>query len=283
MLNLVCHLSGIATTTAAWVDAVERHQRPDPRHPQDAARAAGAAEVRGAGGRRRQPPDGSGRRGADQGQPRRGGGFGGRRAARRPRGGAGSAVRGRGRLAGTTRRGVGRERGTRAAGQLPGVADADRGAASRRPRSRTRNSSRPADCRWRPRPSMPVRASTIWRSARSPTRCGYSISGWIFNRVGQGFRRATLRPLRRRRRVQHRSPPGPARRCRRTRVHFRQTQGCRTPRPCRQPAVADQSEREGDGGRVVEDGFESSEPGAGIERTADETCRATAAGRIAPR
>ncbi len=33
MLNLVCHLSGIATTTAAWVEAVEWHQREDPRHP----------------------------------------------------------------------------------------------------------------------------------------------------------------------------------------------------------------------------------------------------------
>ena len=62
MLNLICHLSGIATATAAWVDAVQRHQGQDPRHPQDAARPACAAEVRGAGRRRRQPPAGAGRR-----------------------------------------------------------------------------------------------------------------------------------------------------------------------------------------------------------------------------
>ena len=56
LLNLVCHLSGIATATAAWVDAVDGHQGPDPRHPQDAARSADAAEVRGPRRRRRQPP-----------------------------------------------------------------------------------------------------------------------------------------------------------------------------------------------------------------------------------
>ena len=135
MLNLVCHLSGIATTTAAWVEAVAGTRREDPRHPQDAAGAAGAAEVRGARRRWRQPPDGVGRCGVDQGQPRRGGGLGGGRAARRPRGGTRSAVRGRGRLARTARRCAGRERGTRSAGQLPDLADPDRGAAPRHARA----------------------------------------------------------------------------------------------------------------------------------------------------
>ena len=84
MLNLVCHLSGIASTTAAWVEAVEGTGAQDPRHPQDPARPAGAAEVRGPRRRRRQSPHGPRRRRADQGQPRGRRRFGGRRAARRP-------------------------------------------------------------------------------------------------------------------------------------------------------------------------------------------------------
>ena len=48
----------------------------------------------------------------------------------------GSAVRGRGRHPRATRRGARRGRGAGPAGQLPGVADADRGAAPRRPRAR---------------------------------------------------------------------------------------------------------------------------------------------------
>ena len=60
------------------------HHGKDPRHPQDAAWSARLAEVRGARRRRRQPPHGPRRRGADQGQPCRGGGFGGGRAARSP-------------------------------------------------------------------------------------------------------------------------------------------------------------------------------------------------------
>ena len=53
-----------------------RHRRQDPGHPQDAAGAAGAGEVRRALRRRGEPPDEPGRRRADQGQPRRGGRFG---------------------------------------------------------------------------------------------------------------------------------------------------------------------------------------------------------------
>ena len=136
MLNLVCHLSGIATTTARLGRGGQGHQRQDPRHPQDASRPAGAAEVRGAGRRGSQPPDGPRRCGADQGQPCRRGGFGGGRAAGRPRRRTGSTVRGRGRLARAARRGSRRRRGTRSAGQLSGVADTDRGAAPRRPFAR---------------------------------------------------------------------------------------------------------------------------------------------------
>ena len=46
------------------------HRRPGPRHPQDAARLAGAAEVRRALRRRGQPPVQPRRQGDDQGQPR---------------------------------------------------------------------------------------------------------------------------------------------------------------------------------------------------------------------
>ena len=40
-LNLLCHLSGVATATAAWVDAVAGTGGSHPRHPQDHARACG--------------------------------------------------------------------------------------------------------------------------------------------------------------------------------------------------------------------------------------------------
>ena len=40
-LNLLGQLSGVATATAAWVDAVDGHPRPHPRHPQDRARGCG--------------------------------------------------------------------------------------------------------------------------------------------------------------------------------------------------------------------------------------------------
>ncbi len=47
-----------------------RHRREDPRHAQDPARPAPGAEVRGARGRRRQPPHRPVRRGDAQGEPR---------------------------------------------------------------------------------------------------------------------------------------------------------------------------------------------------------------------
>ena len=182
-LNLVCHLSGVATATAAWVDAVRGHQAPDPRHPQDAARPAAAAEVRGARRRRRQPPARPRRRGADQGQPRRRGGIGRRGAA---------AVRA-------------------AAPDLPCEVEVDsldqldevladgaelvlldnftvwqtptRSGGARRGAGRP-NWSPPAGFRWRTPPSTPGPASTSSRSARSPIRSGRSTSAWT-SRLGE--------------------------------------------------------------------------------------------------
>ena len=55
-LNFASHLSGVATATARWVEAARGHQGPGARHPEDAAQLAGAAEVRRALRRRREPP-----------------------------------------------------------------------------------------------------------------------------------------------------------------------------------------------------------------------------------
>ena len=71
-LNYLQRLSGIATLTAQYVDAVKGHERQDSRHAQDDARLALAREVRGARRRRHEPPHGSLDRRADQGQPPRG-------------------------------------------------------------------------------------------------------------------------------------------------------------------------------------------------------------------
>ena len=72
-LNLLCHLSGVATLTRRWADALEGTRVRRPRHAQDDARSAGAREVRRALRRWRQPPHGALRRRAGQGQPRAGG------------------------------------------------------------------------------------------------------------------------------------------------------------------------------------------------------------------
>ena len=55
-LNLLGHLSGIATLTARFVEAVAGTGRRDPRHAQDDAGAAGAREGGGRRRRRTQPP-----------------------------------------------------------------------------------------------------------------------------------------------------------------------------------------------------------------------------------
>ena len=39
-LNLLCHLSGVATLTRRWADELAGHRRSGPRHPQDDARSA---------------------------------------------------------------------------------------------------------------------------------------------------------------------------------------------------------------------------------------------------
>ena len=72
------HLSGVATATAALGRRHRRHRRPRAATPARRSRAAGAAEVRRAVRRRRQPPVQPVGRGAGQGQPRRGGRRGGR-------------------------------------------------------------------------------------------------------------------------------------------------------------------------------------------------------------
>ena len=84
-LNLLCHLSGVATLTARFVQRGRGHRRPDPRHAQDHAGTEGAGEGGGRGRRRHQPPDGPLRRDPDQGEPRRAGGRAWGRRSRRAR------------------------------------------------------------------------------------------------------------------------------------------------------------------------------------------------------
>ena len=73
-LNFACHLSGVATATSHWVAALEgtRAKVLDTR--KTLPGLAGAAEVRRALRRRRQPPVQPVRPGDGQGQPRRRGG-----------------------------------------------------------------------------------------------------------------------------------------------------------------------------------------------------------------
>ena len=94
-LNLLCHLSGVATLTARFVRRGRGNRRGDPRHAQDDPGPAGAGEGRGRGGRRAQPPHGPARRGADQGEPHRPRRRPCRGGAARPRGRAGARDRGR--------------------------------------------------------------------------------------------------------------------------------------------------------------------------------------------
>ena len=69
MLNILCRLSGVATHTRRWADALEGTGRDGARHPQDDPRAARPGEVRRALRRRHQQAHGPLRRGDDQGQP----------------------------------------------------------------------------------------------------------------------------------------------------------------------------------------------------------------------
>ena len=70
-LNFLGHLSGIATLTARFAEAVRGDRGDDPRHPQDDPRPARAGEGGGRGRGRPQPPDGPLRRDPDQGEPHR--------------------------------------------------------------------------------------------------------------------------------------------------------------------------------------------------------------------
>ena len=69
-LNFLGRLSGIATLTRAYVDAVVRHSGAHRPHPEDHARPARAGTGRGRCRRRRGAPLRAGRRHPDQGQPR---------------------------------------------------------------------------------------------------------------------------------------------------------------------------------------------------------------------
>ena len=101
-LNLLCHLSGVATATAGWVDAVAGTgaRIRDTRKTTPGLRALEKYAVRVR--RRRQPPDVPVRRRAGQGQPRD----------RRRRGGEGVRA-GPGRVPGPAGRGRGATRSTR--------------------------------------------------------------------------------------------------------------------------------------------------------------------------
>ena len=164
-LNLLCHLSGVATLTARFVRAVEGTGRQDPRHAQDDPGTAGAGEGRGGGGRRDQPPDGPLRRDPDQGEPRRRSRAGwGRRcgvpARRSP------ACRSRSSAATSRRFARARGRGRPAAARQhePGRAAGGR---RRRARVPAAPSSRPrAGSRSRTSPKSPQPASISSRSAR---------------------------------------------------------------------------------------------------------------------
>ena len=92
-LNFLQALSGTATTTAKYVDAVRGTQRDDPRHAQDIAGPAHRAEIRRALRRRQQSSHRTVRRDADQGKPHRRGGLARRRGARRARASSGFAAR----------------------------------------------------------------------------------------------------------------------------------------------------------------------------------------------
>ena len=201
-LNLLCHLSGVATATRALGRRGRRHRCGRPRHPQDDAAAAGAGEVRRALRRRREPPDVAVRRGAGQGQPRGRGGRGRR--------GVPGGARGVPRRAG---RGRGRQRRRSRRGGRPPVPTSCCWTTSRSPRSREAVEAVAGRARLEASGGLtldaarasPRPASTTSRSGRSPTRprsstspstCARSADDAARHRRRQHPHRA--RPLRRR-------------------------------------------------------------------------------------
>ena len=169
-LNLLGHLSGIATLTARYVARGRRDRRDDPRHAQDDPGHARAREGGGRRGRRSQPPHGPARRDPDQGEPHRARGRRGGGGRARPRRAAASS-RSRSSAA-TPPRSTRRSRpGAAAAARQHG---ARRGCAPRSPRATRRRRGRHASRRSRPRagsrsttsPRSPPPGSTSSRSAR---------------------------------------------------------------------------------------------------------------------
>ena len=152
MLNLVCHLSGIATTTAAWVDAVAGTNAKirDTRKTLPGLRALQKYAVRVGGGVNHRM--GLGRRGADQGQPRRCRGFGGGGAAGGPGRGARPAVEVEVDSLEQLDEVLDEEPHSLSARQLSGLADADCRPAPRCPRAGNQTRILGRACRWKPRP-----------------------------------------------------------------------------------------------------------------------------------
>ena len=157
-LNFLGHLSGIATLTARFVEAVAGTGARDPRHAQDDAGAARAGEGGGRRRRRAQPPHGPLRRDPDQGEPhrpRRRPREGGPRGPQRP-----SRPGGRGRVPRPRR---GRLRARRPAPTACCSTTWTRRPCARRCGCATRTPAPARARRWRP-----PAASTSTRSARSP-------------------------------------------------------------------------------------------------------------------
>ena len=169
-LNFLGHLSGVATLTARFVEAVAGTGARilDTRKTTPGLRALEKAAVVAGGGV--EPPHGPLRRDPDQGEPRRPRRRRGQGGARRPRGAAGDADRGRVPQHGRGRLRAGRRRRPPAARQH-GLGDLraavelrDEHGGSGRPSWRPPAASTSKRCASSPRP-----ASTTSRSARSPT------------------------------------------------------------------------------------------------------------------
>ncbi len=158
-LNLLCHLSGVATLTARFVDAVQRNRGDDPRHAQDHPRAAVAREGRGRRRRRAKPPHGPSRRDPDQGEPHRAFRRARRGGAPRPRGRAGPRDRGR-----VPKRRGGRVGPRRRRRPAPAGQHDRRRSCGRRLRCATRRKKRTA----RRRSSRPPAGSASTTSPKSP-------------------------------------------------------------------------------------------------------------------
>ncbi len=183
MLNLVCHLSGIATETARWVAAVEgTHAKiRDTRKTLPGLRALQKYAVRVGGGVNHRMGLGDAALIKDNHVAAAGGVVEALRAVRAaaPDLPCEVEVDSLEELDEVLAEG----RRTRSAGQLSGVADADRRAAPRCAGRRQRCWSPRAACRSKRPPSTRAPVSTSLRSARSPIRCASSTSAWTSRRA----------------------------------------------------------------------------------------------------